>query len=113
MKNRNKEKRALQKSCAHERTKIEEKSFSNGTHHLEKRCVDCDKFFGYVPHNGPSKEDGETIQQINVLLESLGYLSWADRAWLCLWANMRTFPEWIRVLVSEKYSVFIGENGHE
>jgi len=38
--------------CEHKEINMEEKTFSNGSKHIEKRCKNCNKHLGYEPqHN--------------------------------------------------------------
>lgn len=69
-------------TCNHE-IKITEKIFSNGTKHLERRCIKCGRHLGYQAQNNDLKHEdliyfkkhkGKTL--IDVAREDVGYLEW-------------------------------------
>ncbi len=93
--------------CKHKHSNVEDRTFRDGSHHLEKKCVDCGKQLGYVPQFGSSEKDVETHEKICALLDAPSALTSAEDAWLKQWIKKNKFAQWMRDLVSEKYSQLI------
>lgn len=75
--------------CNHGKMNETDKTFSNGTKHIELRCSNCNKFFRYKPQEMTrnrvmemkfpfGKHEGRFLTE--VLTEDFNYVSWFSEA---------------------------------
>jgi hypothetical protein len=69
--------------CKHKNIETKRVTFSNGTEHLQRQCLDCNRKLGYAPKNNPIKDEDKMflkkhkgITYGEVFEKDLDYLMW-------------------------------------